>query len=268
MAAKDLQTVLQKLRSCRDYITASPFLSQAKLALLKLSSLTPTPTSTPANLLIAREVFETGAILSIKAKNPDVFTRYVAQLQPFYELPASTLPREKSQQAKVTGLYLLLLLTKGDYAGFHTELEGLEMRVGSGNMESDKYLGYPVKLERWLMEGSYDRVWKAMASGEVPSEEYGVFNEILISQIRSEIASCSERAYPSLPISSSKNLLFLPSEGDVVSFAQSRGWLVRDGRIYFPDQQLELGGGMEDKDFSKRAIENTLGYARELETIV
>lgn len=28
------------------------------------------------------------------------------------------------------------------------------------------------------MEGSYDRVWKAMASGEVPSEEYGVFTQV------------------------------------------------------------------------------------------
>lgn len=92
--------------------------------------------------------------------------------------------------------------------------------------------------------------------------------KILTSQIRSEIASCSERAYPSLPISSSKNLLFLRSEGEVISFAQSRGWLVRDGRIFFPNQQLEMGGGLEDKDVSKIAIENTLGYARELETIV
>jgi hypothetical protein len=28
------------------------------------------------------------------------------------------------------------------------------------------------------MEGSYDLVWKAMASREVPSEEYGVFSEV------------------------------------------------------------------------------------------
>ena len=45
-------------------------------------------------------------------------------------------------------------------------------------MEEDRYLRYPIKLERWLMEGSYDLVWKAMASREVPSEEYGVFSEV------------------------------------------------------------------------------------------
>jgi len=120
------------------------------------------------------------------------------------------------------------------------------------------------------MEGSYDQVWKAMASREVPSEEYGVFSEILIPRIRAEIASCSERAYPSLPISSTKNLLFLDSEGAVVQFAQSRGWIIKDGRIYFPMQQegANLADGEGEKELSQMAIENTLGYARELETIV
>ncbi|KAK1703244.1 uncharacterized protein BDZ83DRAFT_234939 [Colletotrichum acutatum] len=86
-------------------------------------------------------------------------------------------------------------------------------------VEGDKYLGYPIRLERWLMEGSYDRVWNALKSREGPSKEYGVFSEILTFQIRSEIASSSERAYSSLPISPAKSLLFLDSEGDVISFA-------------------------------------------------
>jgi 26S proteasome regulatory subunit N12 len=94
--------------------------------------------------------------------------------------------------------------------------------------------------------------------------------QILTSQIRNEIASCSETAYPSLPISSTKNLLFLDSEGAVVQFAQSRGWLIKDGRIYFPNQSLKAGVDEEgnEKEVSQMAIENTLGYARELETIV
>lgn len=93
--------------------------------------------------------------------------------------------------------------------------------------------------------------------------------QILIPRIRAEIASCSERAYPSLPISSTKNLLFLDSEGAVVQFAQSRGWTIKDGRIYFPLQQEGiLTDGEGEKDLSQMAIENTLGYARELETIV
>jgi len=266
MADRELQDILRKLKGTKDYPTASSLLSKAKILLLKLNALTPTPQTPKPVLLAARDLFETGALVSIRNKNSEGFTRYVNQLQPFYELPENVLPAG-SERNKITGLFLLLLLVKGDYAGFHTELEGLETR--GSDVEGDKYLGYPVKLERWLMEGSYDRVWKAMASREVPSEEYGVFSEILIPRIRAEIASCSERAYPSLPISSTKNLLFLDSEGAVIQFAQSRGWAIKDGRIYFPMQQEGiLTDGEEEKELSKMAIENTLGYARELETIV
>ncbi|CAL3969753.1 hypothetical protein PZA11_007664 [Diplocarpon coronariae] len=272
MAERELQDVLQKLKSSRTYQDQAPLLSCAKLLLLKLKGLTPLPTTSSSILTLARDVFETGALLSIRAKEPATFTRYVHQLTPFYELPAERVA-PSNEKNKITGLYLLLLLTQGNYAGFHTELEGLELRGGLGggvDCEHDKYLGYPIKLERWLQEGSFDLVWKAMASREVPSEEYGVFSEILTNHIRTEIATCSETAYPSLPISSTKNLLFLDSEGAVIEFAQNRGWIIKDGRIYFPNQNLKSGVDElgNEKELSQMAIENTLGYARELETIV
>ena len=93
--------------------------------------------------------------------------------------------------------------------------------------------------------------------------------QVLIGTIRSEIASCSEKAYPSLPIANAKNLLFLESEGSVVKFAHERGWVVKDGRIYFPLQQgEEMRTEQEILAMSGQVIENTIGYARELETIV
>ena len=54
----------------------------------------------------------------------------------------------------------------------------------------------------------------------------------------------------------------------MVQFASSRGWVVKDGRIYFPVQDVALEGIEGEKEVSMTAIENTLGYARELETIV
>ncbi|ROT37873.1 hypothetical protein SODALDRAFT_351078 [Sodiomyces alkalinus F11] len=272
MADRTLQQILTQLKTrgpSLSYADSLALLSKAKLTLLQLHALTPS-SSTPAHLLpLARETYEQGALASIRAHDPDAFTHYVQRLQPFYELPADVLPPNAPERNKVTGLYLLLLLTEGRYAEFHSELESLACR-DSGGDETDRYLGYPIRLERWLMEGSYDRVWKAIQSREVPCEEYGVFSEILTSQIRSEIASSSERAYPSLPLSSTKSLLFLDSEGAVVEFAQHRGWVVRDGHIYFPDP-AEAGddeSGRQQKEVSKMIIENTLGYARQLETIV
>ena len=52
----------------------------------------------------------------------------------------------------------------------------------------------------------------------------------------------------------------------MVNFAKERGWEVKDGRIWFPDLDAEgeKAGAME----SEKVIENTIGYARELEMIV
>ncbi|KAK4222145.1 proteasome regulatory particle subunit [Podospora fimiseda] len=269
MADRQLATIVTQLKSIppsTPYTETSSLLSRAKLLLLQLNALTPSPSTTNPQLLsLARDVYEAGALASIRAKNPDAFTRYVSQLTPFYELPPNLLPTS-TERNKITGLRLLLLLTQGLYSEFHSELESL---AGDDIVpEQDKYLGYPIKLERWLMEGSYDRVWKAMKKGEVPCEEFGVFSEILTYQIRSEIASSSERAYPSLPLSSTKSLLFLDSEGAVIEFARNRGWLVKDGQIYFPTAQEATEDGGEQKETSQTVIENTLGYARQLETIV
>ena len=93
--------------------------------------------------------------------------------------------------------------------------------------------------------------------------------KVLEHTIRLEIASCSEKSYPFVPISSAKTLFFLDSEGAVLQFAKDRGWVAKDGRIYFPNQQGEsVRSEREILRASGQVIENTIGYARELETIV
>ncbi|KAF2743909.1 hypothetical protein M011DRAFT_450495 [Sporormia fimetaria CBS 119925] len=272
MAENELKNVLQQLHrslQSHDYQQSTTLLSRAKLALLHLNALIPSEKTPRPHLQLARETLEIGAITSIRLKDPESFTRYFQQLQPFYALPAEVLPKDGSNASKITGLYLLLLLSDGDYAGFHTLLEMLEMvaaQTGKG-LEDDAFIQYPIRLERALMEGAYDRVWGETKSERVPSEEFGLFSEVLIGTIRKEIASCSEKAYPSLPIDDAKSLLFLDSEGAVVEFAREIGWVVKDGRIYFPAQEEDL----RSRDIlvsSDTVIEHTLGYARQLETIV
>ncbi|KZF21819.1 hypothetical protein L228DRAFT_211907 [Xylona heveae TC161] len=277
MAEQELSSLLKQIHQTvgsHDYEKSQTLLSKAKLALLSLNALVPSPTTSASSLALARETLELGAIVSIRRQDPESFTRYVQQLQPIYDLPSDVLSQEGSNQSRITGLYLLLLLSQGDYAGFHTVLESLETAVVSNggsqqSLEHDVFIQYPVKLEQWLMEGSYDRVWAATKSERVPSEEYGVFSDVLVGTIRSEIASCSEKAYPSLPISNAKNLFFLESEGSVIDFANARGWIVQDGRIFFPLAAEQ--GPRNEKEIlatSGTVIENTLGYARELEMIV
>ncbi|KAI9801658.1 MAG: regulatory particle non-ATPase [Piccolia ochrophora] len=302
MSTTDLPTQvshIQQSLSSHDHTTALRQLTAAKQTLLTHNALLPSPSTPPHLLAPARSILEQGALLSIRLRDYPAFTRYHSQLQPFYDLPSSVLSPDGSEQSKITGLHLLLLLSQGDYAEFHTVLERLEVSAaaagdgasakGGKAVEGDAYIRYPVNLEEWLMEGKYDKVWEATKSKSVPTEEYGVFSEVLIHTIRSEIASCSERAYPSLPITSAKSLLFLDSEGAVSQFASSRGWTLNDGRIYFPSDATtgaaaaasggasgdvggaDVGGGaatVGSAVASGQVIENAIGYARELETIV
>jgi len=61
--------------------------------------------------------------------------------------------------------------------------------------------------------------------------------------------------------------LFLDSEGSVVGFSEARGWSAKDGRLYFPatDEALDENDVLAAR---REIIQNTLGYARVLETIV
>lgn len=191
MADKDLKQLLQQLHSLKPATlnTAPQLLSRAKLSLLRLNALIPSDDSSAEHLALARETLELGAFISIRLRDTDSFTRYFQQLQPFYALPASKSPSrggKQSNESKVTGLYLLLLLSVGDYAGFHTLLEGLEnSEEGKEVVETDEFVRYPVRLEQALMEGSYDKVWSEMKGERVPSEEFAIFSEV-----SSDCAAC------------------------------------------------------------------------------
>lgn len=314
MAYEELRSILSELHTSleqKQLDQAQTLLSRAKRTLLQLNALIPTP-STPEPLLsLAREALELGAITSIRQGDAPSFTRYYQQLLPFYDAERhiyatsgsnAQVDMSTSQRSKITGLYLLLLLSMGNNTDFHTVLEGLvvEASLNGYSVEDDPYIKYPVELERSLMEGSYDKVWRETKSERVPAEDFGLFSsvryfyrdfflilssmanvqilvfgeKVLVGTIRSEIADCSEKAYPSLPISNAKNLLFLDSEGAVVEFAKERKWILKDGRVFFPVHEQGpqgQGGQRSEKDIlqaSGTIIENSIGYARQLETIV
>lgn len=268
--SSSLEQVQHSLQQClqrKDAAGAQAQLQKAKLILLQQNALVPNKETPVSQLKTARSVLEVGALLSIRMKDPQSFVRYYSQLQPFYEFPGLQ-SSPSPNRSQVTGLYLLLLLSQGDYAGFHTLLESLivsEDINGGKSVEEDPYIKYPIELERSLMEGSYDQVWRKTNGREVPGEEFALFSDILVHTIRGEIASCASRSYPSLSIASAKNLLFLDSEGAVAEFAQDQGWSLEDGRIYFPGLPDEKRGQEGDQ---KQIISHMVQYARDLESIV
>ncbi|KAJ7937197.1 SAC3/GANP/Nin1/mts3/eIF-3 p25 family-domain-containing protein [Mycena leptocephala] len=231
-------------------------LTQLKLGLIQAGLLLPQGDLNPADLVVAREILEIGAFWSIRTQDVPSFDRYFSQLQTFYT-DYTTLPPSQHEYA-IRGLHLIRLLTQNRIADFHTALESLPAAA-----VDSPYIAHPVNLERWLMEGSYAKVWGARA--EAPAAEYGYFVDSLMGTIRNEIASCEESAYESLPLKDAATLLFFSNQRELLVFSEQRGWQVdlTLGTITFEKK------GEETMDIPKeKIIAASLLYARELEQIV
>ena len=98
----------------------------------------------------------------------------------------STVLPPSPREYPIRGLYLIRLLTQNRIADFHTTLESLPLAAES--LTANPYIQHPVNLERWLMEGSYSKVWKARQ--EAPAEEYKFFVDSLMSTIRCVCVVC------------------------------------------------------------------------------
>lgn len=92
---------------------------------------------------------------------------------------SAVLPHSK-REFPIRGLNLIRLLTQNRIADFHTTLESLPLPADEIN--DNPYIRHPVNLERWLMEGSYSKVWNARE--EAPADEYKFFVDSLMGTIR------------------------------------------------------------------------------------
>lgn len=202
-----------------------------------------------------------GAIWSIRTRDIPSFERHFAQLSTFYTDYSSQLP-PSSRASSILGLNLIRLLTQNRIADFHTTLEALPLPPAA--RASDPFISHPVNFERWLMEGSYSKVWNARE--EAPAEEYRFFVDSLMGTIRNEIASCEEAAYDRLPLKDAATLLFFNTPSELLTFAKERGWQVdlSGGVIHFNGKNEEQAEVMP----RHKLIAASLKYARELEMIV
>uniref|UniRef100_A0A2K6PV96 26S proteasome non-ATPase regulatory subunit 8 n=1 Tax=Rhinopithecus roxellana TaxID=61622 RepID=A0A2K6PV96_RHIRO len=156
-----------------------------KLVLLELNFLPTTGTKlTKQQLILARDILEIGA-------SGASYARTSPPSSATWPSP-SALP-ESAYMHQLLGLNLLFLLSQKRVAEFHTELEWLPAK----DIQTNVYIKHPVPLEQYLMEGSYNKVF--LAKGNIPTESYTFFIDILLNTIRDELAGCIEKAYEKIP---------------------------------------------------------------------
>ena len=84
-------------------------------------------------------------------------------------------------EAELTGLNLLRLLAENKIAGFHTQLEIID--ATATEVAGSEPVRFARGLEEWVMEGAYNRVWKA-GEGQGVSEYQKFFLDVLMDTIR------------------------------------------------------------------------------------
>ncbi|CEP62995.1 proteasome regulatory particle lid subunit RPN12 LALA0_S06e08614g [Lachancea lanzarotensis] len=245
-------------RSCQKLLTP------IKIELIKTNLLVPDLGKARSNdgylndLESARRILEIGALCSLRNRDFESFQNFFSQLRVYY---FSNIPKleDSENKSKLISLYLLILLSQGDVTKFHSELEFLGKRLE--NVEEDAFLSYPIKVEKWLMEGAYQRAWDLL-KGESKIDEFNIFTQTLMDAIREEIGRNTELAYKRLPLFNIKALLFFNSEKDTEQFALSRGWKVVSGNVIFDEEEAL------EKEQHITIVEKTLDYAINLESIV
>lgn len=154
-----------------------------QVALTKLIYLpTGESTATKNELIIARDVLEIAVQFSVATKDIAAFERYISQLKCYYFdykwgflYPATSFMAhfhcclfcrcrkeigESKNKYLLLGLNLLYLLSQNRVSEFHTELELLPQEI----IHTNDFIRHPLTLEQNLMEGRYNRIFRAKVS--------------------------------------------------------------------------------------------------------
>ncbi|KAF1780495.1 26S proteasome non-ATPase regulatory subunit Rpn12 [Phytophthora cactorum] len=205
------------------------------MALTTLPALPPCGIESPTakqELQLARHVLESATLLSILREDMTAFERSMIQLKIYYNCGLEPSPLHYP----ILGTRLLQLLVENRMAEFHNELELLPEQS-----RQDPNIAFAVKLEQYLMEGTYNKVLESRTN--VPNPYFPFFLSQLLQTVRENIADCAEH----------------------VIQEEKTEWVVREGRVWFKAPEKSLGASDIP---SLRLVGETLAYATELDRIV
>lgn len=211
-------------------------------------------------LMLAREVLEMGVLVSARQKDLEGFDLYFSQLQLYYtdvdpkELPVSP------QYMMLLGLNLVRLLVLSQIAKFHSELEKIPSDAQGGN----PYIRFAVQLERFLMEGSYNKLLTSRK--KAPSNEYIPVVEMLETTVRQEVANCIPHSYTILSVPAAKKILMVGSTEEVLQIGREHEWqLSADGNHFVFTREEDKA--KKEIPF-KEMIKQHISFVADLQNIV
>lgn len=244
----NLEQIVLQLEACvtsGDVMGGKRILSQAKLALLS---------SHNNNIGLTTQALECGVLLSLADGDLDAFSRHISLLLPYYysnnnnddndsQTPTSTTTDRRNH---ILGLHLMHLLVEHRLAEFHSALEVIPEREAS----TSPYLSFPIALERQLMVGMYDEIFRT----PIPHVSYQFFvdqKNSIRQTVRDSIADGFEVAYESLSLTDAAQMMKMDENGSSSSSDGGVQALLEYIREYRDDWIVEGldddGGGDESR---------------------
>ncbi|CUG88009.1 proteasome regulatory non-ATPase subunit, putative [Bodo saltans] len=192
-------------------------------------------------------------------KDVEEMERYFNLLRTYYDDVEPSVVPESSVMHLIVGLNLMRLLVCHKIAEFHTELERIP-----ADHQRNQYLRFAMQMERYLMEGSYNKLLHAR--GQAPSNEYVSVVELLEGTVRAEVSRCMPAAYSSISVQEASATLMIKSESDVRLIAERNGWKTSADGVQFEFSR--------DVDASKRelpfmqVLQQQIAFAADLQRVV
>uniref|UniRef100_A0A914I1P5 26S proteasome non-ATPase regulatory subunit 8 n=1 Tax=Globodera rostochiensis TaxID=31243 RepID=A0A914I1P5_GLORO len=212
-------------------------------------------------LTIFKDYYEIRALSYVLENNMDDFEQAIKDVLQFYANcggDATDLRVDVKFQKRylMYGLFLMYLLASNKLAEFRMLIE----QIDHGVRLQDPYLDVPVKLERYLSCGSYNKMF--LTEKNLPSKYYIPFINILKQAVQNEISLGLEKAYRSIPIADAAKQLIM-SNAEVLAFGTRRGWLHKGDSFLIGKASTTIATAAEgSKQKAKLAMAN--GVEREL----
>eukprot|EP01084_Bolivina_argentea_P127150 224937_1 len=171
------------------------------------------------DLKVAMEGLEVGARIAMNMNDVEMFDRVIIQLKQYYLI--DKLSSCSSSRSILMGLYLMYLLTKNRLGDFHVEIELLSF----DDLEN-KFIKFPMNIEQFMMEGSYQKI--IAAKNNVPDKTYDLFLSYLEKTVRNEISKSLQSVHDKIPLKDALKMLSLNSVDDLKQYIKNEkhNWAV------------------------------------------
>jgi 26S proteasome regulatory subunit N12 len=252
MSLKTATSLLSELKAkfeAGDVVGGKETLSKLKVQMLDF------PPGSQSHTQVAVEFMEIGILMMAEDGDLDSFARNVAQIKPMYAVLGEFITPRKCH---ILGLNLMNLLVDNRLSEFHAELELL-----TEEESRNKFVTFPINLERQLMVGIYDEVLNVT----VPDPSYQFFVDNLLQTVRDSIADCVEVSYNTMKISDAMTMMKFGTQQELLEYIEEcrDDWIVDENTLCF---QPPPSGSKAGDIPSMKLITQNLSYATEMERIV